>query len=66
MLEEPRELDERAWLPLYEPPNALLDRPLELGDEKLRLPTLFPPLPERLRSKLPPVAPPPVRLRSKL
>lgn len=64
MLEEPRELDARALLPLCEPPKALLlPRLLVLG-ETLRLPTLLPPLklplppPERLRSKLPELAPP--------
>ena len=66
MLEDPRELDERAELPLIEPPKALpLERLLELG-ETLRLPTLLPPppklplppLPDRLRSKLPELAPP--------
>ena len=41
MLEEPRELEDRALLPLCEPPNALLlERLLVLG-ETLRLPTLF-------------------------
>jgi hypothetical protein len=69
MLEDPRELDDRALAPLCEPPKALLlERLLELG-ETLRLPTLLPPplperlllppLPERLRSKLPELAPPP-------
>jgi len=65
MLEDPRELDDRAWLPLCEPPKAPLLRLLELG-ETLRLPTLLPPppklplppLPDRLRSKLPELAPP--------
>ena len=49
MLELPRELEERAWLPLYEdPPKALEPLLLEprLLDEKSRLPTLE--LPPRL------------------
>lgn len=55
MLDEPRELLDRALLPLYPPelpPNALLFLP-ELG-ETLRLPMLLLPPAERLLAPAPP------------
>jgi hypothetical protein len=55
MLEDPRELDERALLPLPPPLNALLP-PRDPDDEVLRLPTFDPPPPDRAE---PPAPPPP-------
>jgi len=61
MLEEPRELDERAPLPL--PPLKALLPPRELEGEALRLPTRSPPPPPPPeKEELPPerlLAPPP-------
>jgi hypothetical protein len=60
MLEDPRELEDRALLPLP-PPNALL--PPRDPDEELRLPTRSPPPPPPLPP--PPRLPEPPELRSK-
>ena len=51
MLEDPRELEARAWLPLRDPLPPYEDVPRELLDGTLRLPTWLEPLPPR--SKLP-------------